>query len=269
MIRGILSGLFTPDQARHHLGLIREHLLAPDGARLFDRPPRYRGGTTHYFQRAESAAYFGREVGLMYTHAHLRYAQALAHLGLADDFYHALLVVNPVGLRHAVSNALPRQANMYFSSSDAAFANRREAERRYDDLMQGDVPVHGGWRLYSSGPGLFLNLITTHLLGLQPHGQNLTLDPVLPASLNQLTATTSLHHPARGPVPLTLHYTLTTPGSPPRSVTLNSRELTPLGPDTLGLPPNPYRPTGPTFALDEMIQHLNPDGANTLEVNCD
>ena len=206
MIRGILSGLFTPDQAQHHLDLIREHLLAPDGARLFDKPPRYRGGTTHHFQRAESAAFFGREVGLMYTHAHLRYAQALAHLGLADDFYHALLVVNPVGLRHAVSNALPRQANMYFSSSDAAFANRRDAEARYPDLMQGDVPVHGGWRLYSSGPGIFLHLIQHHLLGLRPHAKGsgadasgeggITLDPMLPAHLTGLTATTTLALPA-------------------------------------------------------------------------
>jgi len=31
-----------------------------------------------HFQRAESAAFFGREIALMYTHAHLRYAEALA-----------------------------------------------------------------------------------------------------------------------------------------------------------------------------------------------
>jgi 1,2-beta-oligoglucan phosphorylase len=36
MNRGIVSGLFTPQQAAHHLRLIREHLLFPDGARLLD-----------------------------------------------------------------------------------------------------------------------------------------------------------------------------------------------------------------------------------------
>ena len=287
MIRGILSNLFTPDQAHHHLSLIREHLLAPDGARLFDKPPRYRGGTTHHFQRAESAAFFGREVGLMYTHAHLRYAQALAHLGLADDFYHALLVVNPVGLRHAVSNALPRQANVYFSSSDAAFANRREAEARYPDLMQGDVPVHGGWRLYSSGPGIFLHLIQHHLLGLRPHGHAsgghasggadaLILDPILPAHLTGLTATTTLALPGAvkpnetrtDPVsryPVTLHYTVKSPGAPVTKATLNGTDLTPE--DTLD---NPYRPQnygGSVYHLNTLRPHLHPHH-NTLHITC-
>ena len=34
----ILGGLFAPEQARHQLRIIREHLLFPDGARLIDRP---------------------------------------------------------------------------------------------------------------------------------------------------------------------------------------------------------------------------------------
>ena len=43
MTRSMLAGLFNPEQARHHLGLIREHLLFPDGARLMDKPVPYRG----------------------------------------------------------------------------------------------------------------------------------------------------------------------------------------------------------------------------------
>src|SRR5208282_6114918 len=65
----IAGGLFTPEQARHHLGLIQRHLLFPDGVRLMDRPLTYRGGEEHIFRRAESAAFFGREVGLMYVHS--------------------------------------------------------------------------------------------------------------------------------------------------------------------------------------------------------
>gem|GEM_PF-6677001 len=71
MIRGVLSELFTPDEAASHLALIKQHLLAPDGARLMDRPPVYRGGPMTHFQRSESASFFGREVGIMYVHAHL------------------------------------------------------------------------------------------------------------------------------------------------------------------------------------------------------
>ena len=79
MIHAIINELLTPAQARAHVALIRQHLLAPDGARLFDRPPAYRGGPQRLFQRAETSTFFGREIGLMYMHAHLRYAEAMAH----------------------------------------------------------------------------------------------------------------------------------------------------------------------------------------------
>jgi 1,2-beta-oligoglucan phosphorylase len=127
MIHAIISGLFTPDQAREHLVLIERHLTAPDGARLFDRPMEYRGGPQRYFRRAETATFFGREIGLMYTHAHLRYAEALWRYGDADGFFRALCQVNPIGVRNLVPSAALRQANCYFTSSDAAFADRYAA----------------------------------------------------------------------------------------------------------------------------------------------
>ncbi|HEY8539187.1 MAG TPA: hypothetical protein VIL28_09995, partial [Steroidobacteraceae bacterium] len=71
MIHALLEDMFTPEQARAHLALMDEHLLGPDGIRLFDLPMAYHGGPQHLFQRAESAAFFGREIGLMYMHAHL------------------------------------------------------------------------------------------------------------------------------------------------------------------------------------------------------
>src|SRR5207244_2322135 len=42
MTRSIIAGLFTPEQARQHLRLIREHLLFPDGVRLIEQPVIYR-----------------------------------------------------------------------------------------------------------------------------------------------------------------------------------------------------------------------------------
>ena len=90
MTRSIIGGLFTPEQAQHHLRLIREHLLFPDGVRLMDRPVAYHGGPEQIFRRAESAAFFGREIGLMYVHAHLRYGEAMAVLGEADALWEAL-----------------------------------------------------------------------------------------------------------------------------------------------------------------------------------
>ena len=90
MIRGIISNIFTPQQALHHLALIEEHLKGPDGARLMNRPPKYNGGIQTFFQRAESSPFFGREVGIMYTHAHLRYAETMARTGKAVAFLKAL-----------------------------------------------------------------------------------------------------------------------------------------------------------------------------------
>ncbi|RYD32990.1 MAG: hypothetical protein EOP85_21200, partial [Verrucomicrobiaceae bacterium] len=121
MIHAIINDMFSPEQAAEHLELIRKHLSGPDGARLFDRPMAYHGGLQTNFQRAESASFFGREIGIMYTHAHLRYCEALARYGDADAFFHALGQLNPIAIRDLVKTATPRQANCYYSSSDAAF----------------------------------------------------------------------------------------------------------------------------------------------------
>ena len=63
----------------------------------------------------------------MYMHAHLRYAQALAHVGDANGFFRALCQANPIGIRAVVPTATLRQANCYYSSSDAAFDDRYQA----------------------------------------------------------------------------------------------------------------------------------------------
>lgn len=184
MIHAILEGLFDAQQMRHHLHLIDAHLTGPDGARLFDRPLPYHGGPQRYFQRAESASFFGREIGLMYTHAHLRYAQALAHVGEAERFFHALCQANPIGLREIVPMATLRPSNCYYSSSDAAFADRYQASAEYERVRQGTINLDGGWRVYSSGAGILSGLVVRHLLGLRLEAEALLIDPVLPAALD-------------------------------------------------------------------------------------
>jgi cellobiose phosphorylase len=72
MIHAIINDMLTPLQAKAHLDLIQKHLSGPDGAHLFDRPMAYHGGLQKNFQRAESASFFGREIGIMYTHACIR-----------------------------------------------------------------------------------------------------------------------------------------------------------------------------------------------------
>ena len=256
MIRGIIAELFTPEQASHHAALIEKHLLAPDGVRLMDRPPHYTGGTMTHFQRLESASFFGREIGLMYVHAHLRYAEAMAKLGRADMFAEALLQVNPVGLEHTVVNAAARQANCYFSSSDAAFLNRADSEKYYDELIYGRVPVNGGWRVYSSGPGIYLGLIVRQWLGLRGDLDHFVFDPVLSASHDGLVVGTKLLG-----VECALTYRVTDePG-----VAVNAVKLDGVALESFGREPNAYRNGGLRFDRADLAERLQ-RSAGRIEV---
>ncbi|MCD4651091.1 MAG: hypothetical protein K8S56_04805 [Candidatus Cloacimonetes bacterium] len=188
MIRGIISGIFTPEQAKLHTAIIEKYLKGPDGARLMDRPIEYNGGLQNYFKRAESCPFFGREIGLMYTHAHLRYAEAMARLGYAEAFIKALWQVVPIGIQEIIPQANMRQSNCYYSSSDAAFANRNEVNKHYEDIASGKITFNGGWRIYSSGPGMFVKFVMSHLLGVR-HSYGCTVfDPVLPKEFDGLAA---------------------------------------------------------------------------------
>lgn len=187
MTRSIIAGLFTPEQARHHLRLIRERLLYPDGARLMDKPVIYRGGTERVFRRAESAAFFGREIGLMYVHAHLRYCEALAVLGETDALWEALLLVNPITVTDRLANASICQRNAYFSSSDAAFSDRYQASAEWERVKQCRIAVDAGWRIYSSGPGLYVRLLLCKVLGLRRYFGERSLSPLLPKSIGEVS----------------------------------------------------------------------------------
>ena len=192
MMHAVINDLFTPDETAAHLDLIRRHLTGPDGAHLFDRPLAYHGGPMRLFQRAETASFFGREIGNMYMHAHLRWCEALAHAGDAEGFLAALALAVPVGLTDHVPSAARRQANCYYSSTDAAFLDRHEASAHYDRVAAGTVALEGGWRVYSSGAGIAVRLIVQCLLGLRFETDHLVVDPVLPGALDGLAVRTHL-----------------------------------------------------------------------------
>lgn len=192
MTRSIIAGLLTREEADLQMRRIADHLQHPDGVRLMDRPMPYSGGLETFFKRAESAANFGREIGLQYVHAHIRYAEALAKLGDGDRFFKALLTICPVCIEQTVPNAAMRQSNMYFSSSDAAFLNRADAAANFDQLRDANVPVKGGWRLYSSGPGLYFGLVLRQLFGLRELANAWIFDPVLPKPLDGIVLTWEL-----------------------------------------------------------------------------
>ena len=249
MIHAIINDMLTPQQAESHLALIRQHLLGPDGARLFDRPMAYHGGPQKYFQRAESASFFGREIGIMYMHAHLRYCEALAHSGAANEFFEALCRVNPIAISEIVPSATRRQANCYYSSSDAAFADRYEAFNDYDKTNRGAVALEGGWRVYSSGAGISVRLILQCFLGLRLEKSALVVDPVIPPALDGLKATLRL---AGSLVGITYH--IKGRGCGTVAVELNGAPL------EFTREPNPYRSGAVRIAMDAITGKLTGAG---------
>jgi 1,2-beta-oligoglucan phosphorylase len=255
MIHAILEDMLTPAQAGEHLRLIGRHLSGPDGVRLFDRPMAYHGGPQRLFQRAESATFFGREIGLMYTHAHLRYAQALAHVGDAPGFFHALCQANPIAIGAIVPSATPRQANCYYSSSDAAFDDRYQASDEYQRVAQGSVALDGGWRVYSSGAGIALGLIMRSFLGMSCQSQFLRVDPVIPAALDGLKVHTVLLGRE-----FELIYRIGAAGCGVNQLALNDRPL-PFERDS-----NPHRSGAALVAIAALGEHLAA-GRNVLAID--
>jgi len=182
--QGILGGIFKKKQALSYLDIIDENLKHPDGVRLMSTPVEYKGGKNTFFVRAETAANFGREIGLQYVHAHLRYCEAMSVLNKPERLIDGLLTVNPIKIQDTVKNALTRQSNLYFSSSDGCFYDRYEAKRNFDKLRQGEINVKGGWRLYSSGPGLYLSILLNNMLGVRRYHNDLVIDPCLDTRFN-------------------------------------------------------------------------------------
>ncbi|WMJ86719.1 GH36-type glycosyl hydrolase domain-containing protein [Anaerocolumna sp. MB42-C2] len=189
MTRSIISELVTPKQALKNMEVIGNELKFPDGVHLMDHPADYKGGVSKLFKRAEQAANVGREISLLYTHAHIRYLEACAKTGDGTAAWEGLFTINPILIKNSVKTACPRQSNMYFSSSDGSFTDRYDFAENFKDLKAGEIPVKGGWRLYSSGPGIYLNQLVSNILGIRFLKDALILDPVLPENLNGLSLT--------------------------------------------------------------------------------
>ncbi|TGL75587.1 GH36-type glycosyl hydrolase domain-containing protein [Leptospira jelokensis] len=254
MIYGILSNTFELKEANEHLTLIKEHLTGPDGVRLFDKPVSYLHGDERFFRRAETASFFGREIGLMYTHAHLRYCEALAHMGKSDEFFTELNRTNPIGITKRIPTANTRQSNCYFSSSDAFFLNRYDADTYYERIKKGEVALEGGWRVYSSGPGIFLKLFFELLLGIQVHQSKLILDPILPKSFDGLIIRTQIFG-----IKTKIVYRVLTNQGLVESILWNGTEI----PTKRMI--NPYRKAG-LIIFKTDFETYQKDSENTLEV---
>jgi cellobiose phosphorylase len=86
-----------------------------------------------------------------------------------------------------LAHASLRQRNACFSSSDAAFPDRDRASAEWPRVKAGAIAVDGGWRIYSSSPGLYTSLLIRHAFGIRRHFGERIVQPVLPQSLGQVS----------------------------------------------------------------------------------
>lgn len=247
--RSIISESFDKKTAERHMDIILNELMYPDGVRLMDKMAQYASGQQTYFKRAELSANLGREIGLQYCHAHIRLIEALCKMGKAKEIYDNLFKILPVDIQKSVPNAELRQANSYFSSSDAKFNDRYQAYSEFDLVKKGEVPVKGGWRIYSSGPGIYINQVISNVLGIRYQFGNLLLDPVISKNFGQVTINYEIYGK---PIKINIH-----PNEgefTPKKIVLNNHELTFIVQD------NPYR-TGAALIkkidVDNILINLN------------
>ena len=178
-----------------------------------------------------------------------------AHVGDAPGLLQSLALAHPVQLRERLPQASLRQSNCYFSSSDAAFRDRYQAQEDYAQVASGTVALDGGWRVYSSGPGIMLSLLVTSLLGVRREGNVLIIDPVIAPELNGLRAELSvLGRRVQMEIQVDRH------GCSPQLIALNGRPLAFTRVD------NPYRAGGAAIPLDAFTTHRREDGPDTLRV---
>lgn len=252
MTRSMIAELISPEVAAHHYQLIKQNLKFPDGVRLMNRPANYQGGVSINFKRAEQAANFGREIGLQYVHAHIRYTEAMAKIGEKEETWQALNTINPISITKQVKNAELRQSNVYFSSSDGDFKTRYEAQANFGKLREGSVGVKGGWRIYSSGPGIYINQLISNVLGIRQTSTQTIIDPVLPEKMNGTKFTYTLLGK-----PVTIRYCL---GNENRQVELNG---TPIA---YTVEKNRYRVGGLVLENNVLMEQLQK--ANELVIYC-
>jgi len=121
--------------------------------------------------------------------------------------------------------------------------------------MAATVPLEGGWRVYSSGPGIFLRLVVECLLGVRRRGDLLEIDPVLAPALDRVQATVPLDD-----MPVDLTFRVGPRGVGPVAVALNGVALqtNPLS--------NPYRPAGVAIDMAMVRAGMRTSGRNHLEI---
>ena len=166
----IIGGLFTPEQTRHHLGLIREHLLFPDGARLMDRPSR--------LSRRPGDDFPARRIRGVLRPRNRPHVCACASAlcrgdGRARRISRRCWTRSTSSIRsrstERLANALAAPAQRLISAAATRpFPTAISASAEWERVKAGAIAVDGGWRIYSSGPGITVSHVDSARIRIAP-----------------------------------------------------------------------------------------------------
>ncbi len=154
----------------------------------------------------------------------------------------ALAKASPVGVETLVPQARPRQTQLLLLLLRRRLRRPLRRPGAVCRAARRHVPLEGGWRVYSSGPGLVLRLVVEVLLGFRARHDGVEVDPVLPAGLDGLVA----HVPVAGRSAV-----VRLRG---RAARARSASRSPSGGRELALTPltNPYRDPGVCVAVADL-----------------
>ena len=79
------------------------------------------------------------------------------------------------------------------SSSDASFEDRYQASAEWARVKAGSIEVDGGWRIYSSGPGIYVRLLVCYAFGRRRLWGKRLMQPLLPVAARKVTLKSDIH----------------------------------------------------------------------------
>jgi cellobiose phosphorylase len=116
------------------------------------------------------------------------------------------------------------------------------------------VPLKSGWRIYSSGPGIFIGLVVSRLLGLRRSYGRTVIDAVVPPELDGMTARTRLLGRE-----VEFVYHVSGAGAGPKRIRVNGRAI------EFEREANPYREGGALIG-DEALEAALDRPRNVVEI---
>ncbi len=173
----VLSGAADPERARTAMASVQEHLVRPDdGLALLFTPPFDDGPLDPGYIKGYPPGL--RENGGQYSHAAMWAILAHARLGQGDEAAALFDLINPV--RHAL---------------DAEGVERYQVEPFVVAADVYSVAPHvgrGGWTWYTGSAGWMYRAGVEGILGLRRAGDQLIVDPCIPAAWPGFEATVAI-----------------------------------------------------------------------------